>query len=119
MFAAVGFPRDEMKPLAMSYEEMRPGCYEPKARLDDMDGNWVEASLCFPTFPRFCGQTFLEGKDHDLGLACVRGVQRLDGRGVVRRLRRSPGPADHHPAVGRASSRPTRSAATPSAACGR
>ena len=67
MFAAVGFPRDEMKPLAMSYDEMRPGCYEPKARLDDMDDNWVEASLCFPTFPRFCGQTFLEGKDHDLG----------------------------------------------------
>ena len=72
MFAAVGFARDEMKPLAMSYDEMRPGCYDPKARLDDMDNNWVEASLCFPTFPRFCGQTFLEGKDHDLGLACVR-----------------------------------------------
>ena len=72
MFAAVGFTRDEMKPLAMSYDEMRPGCYDPKARLDDMDNNWVEASLCFPTFPRFCGQTFLEGKDHDLGLACVR-----------------------------------------------
>lgn len=72
MFAAVGFPRDEMKPLAMSYDEMRPGCYEPKARLADMDDNWVEASLCFPTFPRFCGQTFLEGKDHELGLACAR-----------------------------------------------
>jgi len=34
--------------------------------------NWVEASLCFPTFPRFCGQTFTEAKDHDLGLACVK-----------------------------------------------
>ena len=29
------------------------------------------------------------------------GVQRLDGRGVVRRLRRPAHPADHHPAVGR------------------
>ncbi len=66
MFAAVGFPRDEMEPLPMIYDEMRAGCYEPKARLDDMDVNWVEASLCFPTFPRFCGQTFLEAKDREL-----------------------------------------------------
>ena len=29
------------------------------------------------------------------------GLQRLDGRGVVRRLRRPPDPAVHHPAVGR------------------
>src|SRR6202034_2344761 len=27
--------------------------------------------LCFPTFPRFCGQTFLEAKDKDLAEACV------------------------------------------------
>ena len=33
--------------------------------------NYVEASLCFPTFPRFCGQTFTEAKDRELGLACV------------------------------------------------
>jgi predicted TIM-barrel fold metal-dependent hydrolase len=37
-----------------------------------MDVNHVEASLCFPTFPRFCGQTFTEAKDRALGLACVR-----------------------------------------------
>ena len=51
---------------------MRPGCYEPGARVRDMEMNHVEASLCFPTFPRFCGQTFLEATtDRDLGLACV------------------------------------------------
>ena len=33
--------------------------------------NWVDASLCFPTFPRFCGQTFLEAKDRELAHACV------------------------------------------------
>jgi predicted TIM-barrel fold metal-dependent hydrolase len=69
--AAVGFDRDDMTMSPITYDEMRPGCYEPKARLEDMDLNWVEASLCFPTFPRFCGQTFSEGKDHELGLACV------------------------------------------------
>jgi predicted TIM-barrel fold metal-dependent hydrolase len=37
-----------------------------------MDLNWTEASLSFPTFPRFCGQTFLEAKDRDLALACVK-----------------------------------------------
>ena len=55
----------------MTYEEMRPGCYQQRPRLDDMDLNWVEASLCFPTFPRFCGQTFLEADDKDLALLCV------------------------------------------------
>ncbi len=36
-----------------------------------MDLNWVDASMCFPTFPRFCGQTFLEANDKDLALLCV------------------------------------------------
>ncbi len=70
--AAVGFDRDDMSMSPITYDEMRPGCYEPKARVEDMELNWVEASVCFPTFPRFCGQTFTEAKDRDLGLACVR-----------------------------------------------
>jgi predicted TIM-barrel fold metal-dependent hydrolase len=70
--AAVGFDRDDMTMSPITYDEMRPGCYDPKARLADMDINWVEASLCFPTFPRFCGQTFTEAKDRDLGLACIK-----------------------------------------------
>jgi len=70
--AAVGFDRDEVKITAITYEEMRPGCYDPKARLEDMDVNWVEASLSFPTFPRFCGQTFMEAKDMELADLCVK-----------------------------------------------
>ncbi len=70
--AAVGFDRDDMSLSPITYDEMRPGCYDPKARLEDMDLNWVEASLNFPTFPRFCGQTFTEAKDKELALACVR-----------------------------------------------
>jgi predicted TIM-barrel fold metal-dependent hydrolase len=70
--AAVGFSRDEMTMSPITYDEMRPGCYEPKARVEDNELNWVEASLCFPTFPRFCGQTFTEAKDRELGLACVK-----------------------------------------------
>jgi predicted TIM-barrel fold metal-dependent hydrolase len=69
--AAVGFDRDDMTMSPITYDEMRDGCYDPKARLEDMDVNWVEASLSFPTFPRFCGQTFLEAKDRELAEACV------------------------------------------------
>lgn len=70
--AAVGYSRDEMTMAPMTYDEMRPGCYDPKERVKDMELNWVDGSLCFPTFPRFCGQTFAEAtKDRELGLACV------------------------------------------------
>jgi predicted TIM-barrel fold metal-dependent hydrolase len=51
---------------------MRPCSYQPAPRLDDMDLIWFDASLCFPTFPRFCGQTFLEARDKELALLCVR-----------------------------------------------
>jgi predicted TIM-barrel fold metal-dependent hydrolase len=69
--AAVGFDREDMTMSPITYDEMRPGCYDPKARVEDMQINWVESSLCFPTFPRFCGQTFTEAKDRELGLACI------------------------------------------------
>ena len=70
--ASVGFERDDMTLSPITYDEMRPGCHEPKARVDDMVVNHVEASLSFPTFPRFCGQTFAEARDKDLAMACVR-----------------------------------------------
>ena len=69
--AAVGFERDDMTLSPITYDEMRPGCYEPKARVEDMVANHVEASLSFPTFPRFCGQTFAEAEDKELAEACV------------------------------------------------
>ena len=73
----------------ITYEDMRPGSYEVKPRLEDMDLNHIEAALCFPTFPRFCGQTFSEAKDKELGPPLRAGLQRLDGRGVVRPTRRA------------------------------
>jgi predicted TIM-barrel fold metal-dependent hydrolase len=69
--AAVGFSRDEMTASPITYDEMRAGCYDPAARLEDMTADGVDASLCFPTMPRFCGQTFAEAADKDLAMACV------------------------------------------------
>jgi len=70
--AGVGMRREELTLDGITYDEMRPGCYDPKERLADMDLNWVEASVCFPTLPRFCGQTFYEASDKEVALACVR-----------------------------------------------
>jgi predicted TIM-barrel fold metal-dependent hydrolase len=68
---AISYPRDRDLEGAATFDELRPGCYEQAARLADLDANHTEASICFPTFPRFCGQTFLEAKDKDLAAACV------------------------------------------------
>ncbi|HEX6476410.1 MAG TPA: amidohydrolase family protein [Acidimicrobiales bacterium] len=70
--SAVGHDRDEISMRGVTYDWMRPGSWQVKPRLEDMDTNWIEASLCFPTFPRFCGQTFMEAKDKDLALLCVK-----------------------------------------------
>jgi predicted TIM-barrel fold metal-dependent hydrolase len=70
--AVAGKKTDEISPHALSFADMRPGCYEPKARLADMDEAGVIASLNFPSFPRFAGQTFMEGNDIDLGLLCLK-----------------------------------------------
>jgi predicted TIM-barrel fold metal-dependent hydrolase len=53
------------------YDDMLPGCYDPKARIADMDIDGVEAMMCFPSFPRFCGTIFLEAEDKELALLCV------------------------------------------------
>lgn len=54
------------------YSDMLPGCYDPVARLADMDLDGVEATMSFPSFPRFAGTVFLEGKDKELALLSVK-----------------------------------------------
>ena len=51
-----------MTMTAVTYDDMRPGCYDRDARIKDFELNWVDGSLPFPTFPRFCGQTFYEAE---------------------------------------------------------
>ncbi|MFN8038801.1 MAG: amidohydrolase family protein [Acidimicrobiales bacterium] len=65
------FDRTVMQMTPVTYDEMRPGCYDRDARVEDFALNWVDGSLPFPTFPRFCGQTFSEAADKELALACV------------------------------------------------
>lgn len=70
--ACAGYAEDEWWMGPIGFDQMRVGLYEPAARVADMEANHVAASLCFPTYPRFCGQLFAERHDKDLALACVR-----------------------------------------------
>jgi predicted TIM-barrel fold metal-dependent hydrolase len=70
--ACAGYPPESLHAGPISFAEMRPGCYDPRARVADMDLNHTEASLCFPNYSRFCGQTFLDAHDRELALLCVR-----------------------------------------------
>ena len=72
LFAQAGRDEADITPGLMSYSEMRPGYFNASARTEDMDTDGIIASLCFPTIPRYCGQTFLEAKDRELALACVK-----------------------------------------------
>ena len=58
--AVASWPVDEwhMDPAGLS--EMRPGCYDVKERVRDMNANGLLASLNFPTMPGFAG-TWLAG----------------------------------------------------------
>lgn len=56
-----------------TFDEIHPGAWKQRERLQSMDENHVEVSICFPnTLPRFCGQTFMEADDKELSLLCVR-----------------------------------------------
>jgi len=69
--AVVGKSKEEFSPEPLNYSDMRPGCYDAKARVEDMNLSGVLASLCFPTLPRFCGQLFMEASDREFGFQCL------------------------------------------------
>jgi predicted TIM-barrel fold metal-dependent hydrolase len=70
--AVAGRPPAEYGIDPTSFADMRDGCYDIAARLDDMNANGVLGSMCFPSFPQFCGQLFSRTEDKDVALAMVR-----------------------------------------------
>lgn len=70
--AVAGKSKEEFSPDPVPYSEMRPGCYDALARVEDMNTAGILASLCFPSVTRFCGQLFSEASDRDFGLVCLR-----------------------------------------------
>lgn len=63
--AVAGRPPEEYGFEPTALEEIRPGCYDIHARVKDMNANGVLGSMCFPSFPQFCGQLFSRTADKD------------------------------------------------------
>jgi predicted TIM-barrel fold metal-dependent hydrolase len=70
--AVAGRPKEEYGIEPTSFSQLRPGTYDHNERVKDMSANGVLGSLCFPSFPQFCGQLFARTKDKDVALAMVR-----------------------------------------------
>jgi predicted TIM-barrel fold metal-dependent hydrolase len=71
--AVVGRPKEEWSMEPARFDEMRPGCFDIRARVLDMDRAGIWASLCFPSLVSgFCGAVYFRAADRELGLACLR-----------------------------------------------
>ena len=69
--AVAGKPPAEYGIEPTTFAEMRPGCYDIHERIRDMDANGVLGSMCFPSFPQFCGQLFSRTEDKTVALAML------------------------------------------------
>jgi len=54
------------------FEDMRQGCWDPVARIPDMDQDGVQMQLCFPNYSGFAGGRFYRAKDKELALLCIK-----------------------------------------------
>src|SRR5690349_12370042 len=70
--AVAGRPREEYGIEPLSLGELRTGHYLVDDRIRDMNANGVLGSMCFPSFPQFCGQVFARTSDYELGHAVLR-----------------------------------------------
>jgi predicted TIM-barrel fold metal-dependent hydrolase len=69
--AVAGRPRDQIGTDPIRFDEMIPGCYDPKARVADMDIDGVQTAMLFPSFPRFAGTMFAQVQDKKPALLCI------------------------------------------------
>jgi predicted TIM-barrel fold metal-dependent hydrolase len=70
--AVSGRPPEEYGIEPTAFADMRQGCYVIAERVRDMNANGVLGSMCFPSFPQFCGQLFARSSDKEVGLAMLR-----------------------------------------------
>jgi predicted TIM-barrel fold metal-dependent hydrolase len=70
LMAAAGASYLGFRPSGLTYATIRRGCFEPRARLADMDADGVHAQLLYPSVCEEGARMF--GDDRALQLACVR-----------------------------------------------
>jgi predicted TIM-barrel fold metal-dependent hydrolase len=69
LVATPGMAWDQFRWTGVTYDEARPGCYDGKARLGDMDIDGVDAEILFP--PQRTIGHFLGDEDDDFVLAGI------------------------------------------------
>lgn len=70
--AVVGRPREEYGMEPTSLDQLRAGCFDVDARVDDMNVNGIAASLNFPSFAGIDGGLFASVPDKALALTHLR-----------------------------------------------
>jgi predicted TIM-barrel fold metal-dependent hydrolase len=70
--AVVGRPLEEYGMEPTSLEQLRPGCFDVHARVDDMNVNGIAASLNFGSCVGFDGNRFHKAPDKDAALVHLR-----------------------------------------------
>ncbi len=71
--AVAGRSKDSEPMEPLRFDQMRRGCWDPAARVLDMDLGGIDASLNFPSqIAGFCGAVYSGCSDPELGQACVR-----------------------------------------------
>jgi predicted TIM-barrel fold metal-dependent hydrolase len=73
MNAVAGRRPESVRVEPFRFDQMRPSCYDPHARVRDMDVGGIWASLNFPSMiTGFCGRVYSSAQDRDLGYAVTR-----------------------------------------------
>ncbi len=70
--AVAGRPPQEYGLEPSRYDDMIPGCYDPAARVLDMDIDGTTAATCYPSFPGFAGGVFIRADDGELAAQCIK-----------------------------------------------
>ncbi len=68
--AVAGLSYLDFKPMGITYESMRPGSFDTKARLDDLDADGIYAQVLYPSVTLRGAKIYSE--DRELQRACVR-----------------------------------------------
>ena len=61
--ALAGREFEEYTVKAFAFKDMRPGCYDARERVKDMDLDGVRVQICFPEVPGINGESFLRLED--------------------------------------------------------
>jgi len=68
--AVAGLSYFDYKPMGITYASMRPGSFDTRARLDDMDADGIYAQILYPSVTLRGARIY--SQDRDLQVACVR-----------------------------------------------